>query len=89
MKRAIAKLALLVILIGCGGPDLLPTEDYEKIEVIPLFYYEGGDDHLELPSVIGASNCRRAAMTFAALKNVEDTNWTYICATTDGKHKIR
>ena len=89
MRQAIATLALLVILIGCGGPDLLPTEDYEKVEVIPLFFYEGSDSYLELPSVIGASNCRRAAMTFAALKNVEDTNWTYICATTDGKYKIR
>ena len=89
MRQAIATLALLVILIGCGGPDLLPTEDYEKVEVIPLFFYEGSDSYLELPSVIGASNCRRAAMTLAALKNVEDTNWTYICATTDGKYKIR
>ena len=89
MRQAIGTLALLVIIIGCGGPDLLPTEDYEKVEVIPLFFYEGSDSYLELPSVIGASNRRRAAMTFAALKNVEDTNWTYICATTDGKHKIR
>ena len=89
MRQAIATLALLVILIGCGGPDLLPTEDYEKVEVIPLFFYEGSDSYLELPSVIRASNCRRAAMTFAALKNVEDTSWTYICATTDGNYKIR
>ena len=43
MRQAIATLALLVILIGCGGPDLLPTEDYEKVEVIPLFFYEGSD----------------------------------------------
>ena len=89
MRQVLVTTTLLVILIGCGGPDLLPTEDYEKVEVIPLFFYEGSDSNLELPSVIGASNCRRAAITFAALKNVEDTGWTYICATTDGKYKIR
>ena len=89
MRQVLVTTTLLLILIGCGGPDLLPAGDYEKVEVIPLFFYEGSDSYLELPSVIGASNCRRAAVTFAALKNVEDSNWTYICATTDGKYKIR
>ena len=36
MRQAIATLALLVILIGCGGPDLLPPADYKKVEVIPF-----------------------------------------------------
>ena len=81
--------ASLLLLVGCGGSDLLPLEDYDEVDVIPFFFYEGSNKQVELPSVVGASNCRRAAITFATLKSVEDTEWTYICMTTDGKHKIR
>ena len=80
----------LFLLVSCGdSSDLLPVEDYEKVEVVPLFFYEGSDQHIELQTVTGASNCRIAARAFAASKKVDRTKWTYVCFTTDGKHKIR
>jgi len=82
--------ASLLSLVGCGGgSDLLPLEDYEKVEVVPFFFYEDSDQHIELQTVTGASNCRIAARAFAASKKVSRTKWTYVCFTTDGKHKIR
>ena len=80
----------LFLLVSCGdSSDLLPLEDYEKVEVVPFFFYEDSDQHIELQTVTGASNCRIAARAFAASKKVDRTKWTYVCFTTDGKHKIR
>lgn len=86
----LAFIASLLSLVGCGGSsDLLPLEDYEKVEVVPFFFFEGSDQHIELQTVKGATNCRIAARAFAASKKVERTKWGYVCFTTDGKHKIR
>ena len=80
----------LFLLVSCGdSSDLLPVEDYEKVEVVPFFFYEDSDQHIELQTVTGASNCRIAARAFAASKKVSRTKWGYVCLTTDGKHKIR
>jgi len=86
----LAFIASLLSLVGCGGsPDLLPLEDYEKVEVVPFFFFEGSDQHIELQTVKGATNCRTATNAFAASKKVSRTKWSYVCFTTDGKHKIR
>ncbi len=71
MYEKVTKTAGLFLLVSCGdSSDLLPLEDYEKVEVVPFFFYEDSDQHIELQTVTGASNCRIAARAFAASNTV-------------------
>ena len=81
---------LSLLISGCDlNSNLLPLDQYEKVEVIPVFFYEYSDESVELRQVTGASACRRSAFAFSSEKGLDNTAWTYLCYTVDGKHKIR
>ncbi len=90
-------IALLVFLIyQCSGigsdtdsDGLLKLDRYEEVDVNVYFYFEGSNQDYYLGETRGASSCGRKARGYAYEKNVQNTDWSYICITTDGKHKIR
>ena len=68
---------------------LLKLDRYEEVEVNVIFYFENRAQDYFLGTVMGASRCGSVARSYAYEKNVENTDWSYICITTDGQHKIR
>ena len=68
---------------------LLKYDRYEEVDVNVHFYFEDNSKDYYLGTVTGASACGGLARNYAYEKSVENSGWSYICITTDGKHKIR
>lgn len=79
-----------VLLSGCGNNNgMLPLDEYENVDVEVWFYFERDNTGTYLGVTHGASRCGSMARAFAYTEEVDRTDWSYICVTTDGKHKIR
>ena len=63
-----------------NSSDLLPFSEYDNVNVNAYFYYPN-DKEVFLGSMKGASACQVAARNYAYSKNIESSNWGYICCT--------
>ena len=93
LTKATGIIIFSLLIYGCGGDTdsrgLLKLDRYEEVDVNVYFYFEDSNKDYFLGQVRGASACGSMARGYAYDKSVQNTNWSYICITTDGKHKIR
>ena len=89
-------IAILAVVYGLysrnsdtDSDGLLKYDRYEEVDVNVYFYFEDNSQDYYLGTVTGASACGGLARSYAYDKSVENSAWSYICITTDGKHKIR
>ena len=87
----------IFLIIGFGGFNANAgwwpfSKSNEKTPVHAYFYYSSGQESY-LGRFTGATACQSAAYHYASSKNVESTNWDYICCTiekgSDCYRKIR
>lgn len=69
------------LLLSCGGDDLLPLSEYDKVDVNVYFYFPDNRE-VYLGETHGASSCGDISHSYAASKNLNRSdNWSYICCT--------
>ena len=68
---------------------LIEYDRYEEVDMNVYFYFEDNSRDYYLGTVTGASVYGGLTRSYAYQKSVENSAWSYICITTDGKHKIR